>query len=278
MVSHRNQVIFWTAPLIALTWLMIVVVDPTPGGQVIQSIAVGFFLGAMYGQTTLAAVWTVVGPGPLARRLRYSLVWIALLAVAVAMNTHFHDWPSRSMAVVISLCLVGQWIVVQSVLWGLVVGFGLHLHHAEDRQHNENLHQVQFGIRQLIFVTTIVGVILGIGRVIIDPIKANLSPDRVEMVIFVFLAVAAALLTLPLVVAGLMRHLAIPGVALTLVLVGVITAFEMPLLQVLQPRFGPETSDFIAINTFTALMILTVLAIVRINGYNLARFQKPSAQ
>jgi hypothetical protein len=100
-------------------------------------------------------------------------------------------------------------------------------------------------------------------------------PDR-EVHIFIFLVLASVVLTFPLILATLMRHFTFRAVALVLVLIGLATAWEFPLLKSFHGGPRPELPDFIAINVFTVESILLVLTIVRLNGYCLARSQNPA--
>jgi hypothetical protein len=121
----------------------------------------------------------------------------------------------------------------------------------------------------------IAGVVLGIGRAIVTKVP---SWGADEIIIFSFLAAAAIVLTLPLLLAALMRRMAPVGVLLALLFMSVMTAVEMPLLNRLGSG-GPETKDFVAINIGIAALILLVALVVRLNGYCLytrARGARPS--
>jgi hypothetical protein len=67
-----------------------------------------------------------------------------------------------------------------------------------------------------------------------------------------------------------LRKLAVRGVLLALALIVVATVLEFPLLRSLGGG-GPGLMDFVAINGFTSAIVLIVAAIVRLNGYSLAR-------
>jgi hypothetical protein len=86
-----------------------------------------------------------------------------------------------------------------------------------------------------------------------------------------FLAIAAVVLTLPLLLAALMRNMALPGVLLVLVLIALASAVELPLLKSFHSDAGPGIMSFVAINAFTAATILTIAMVVRCNGLYLGR-------
>ena len=269
MILQRYRVFLWSALLVFPSWLSLAFLDPDPGSGVVEKVALGYFLGSLFGHTTLAATWTAFGPGRLVWRLPLSLIWVASLAAAIAINVGLNGGP-REAFVVIGACLLVQWVLLQFPLWGLALGYGIRLRHFEEADRGFNHREHQFGIRQLMIVTTIVAVIFGIGRVAVGQLGEHLNLGRGEAPIFIFLAVAAIVFTLPLLLAALMRQLAVPGVLLTLALIGVATASELPLLKALHSGPGPKAGDFIAINAFTAAFTLAIAVIVRLNGYSLA--------
>jgi hypothetical protein len=128
----------------------------------------------------------------------------------------------------------------------------------------------QFGIRHLMVITAIVGVIFGAGRILVGRQGATVRLDS-DVPAFIFLAVAAIALTLPLLLAGILPRRAIPAVLLVLTLIGLATAWELTLWRVIPGGGGgPETGHFVGINAFTAATILAGVAVLRLNGYQLA--------
>jgi hypothetical protein len=87
----------------------------------------------------------------------------------------------------------------------------------------------------------------------------------------VFVGVAAVVLTLPLALAALMKQQAARGVGVALVLSGLVTLVEMPLLQTVQRSAEPGLGHLLGINACTALAVLAVLGLVRWCGYRLGR-------
>jgi hypothetical protein len=185
-------------------------------------------------------------------------------------NIGIHGGPPLSAAIMIGLCLLGQWTLLQFPLWGLVLGYGLHVQHEDDEVQELGRHERQFGIGQLIVVTAIVGVFLGIGRAIVMLLGDAFDLTDPEGAIFLFLGAAAVILTLPLALAALLKRRAVPGVGLILVLTAAITFIEMPMLQTIHPGPGPNRGHFLAINLFSAMTILVVAAVVRACGYRLS--------
>lgn len=268
MVSRRYRVFFWAAPLVALGWLLLAFLDPDPPGRLGEYVGIGFFLGTMFGQTTTASAWTAFGPAPIVWRLPLSFLWVVMLALALGINVGMNGGPDEAF-VVIGLCLIGQWFLVQLPLWGLAMGYGLRLRHRDDLGAASDPRERQFGIRQLLIITTIVAVAFGIGRLIVP--RLGFTSDG-EAPIFIFLAVAAIVITLPMLLASLLPRLALPATLVTLVLIALATAWELPMLRStgVGRRGGPDAMHFVWINAFTTLWLLALVLVVRLNGYALA--------
>jgi hypothetical protein len=266
VVPRRYRVFLWLGPVLAVSWLTISLLNPDPGRGFIETLGIGYFFGTMFAHTTLAAAWNAFGPGPLVWRLPLSLVWVFMLAFGIAINVGLNGGPGDAVLVV-GGCFFLQWVLLQFPFWGLALGYGLRLRHIDDEGGDPREHQ--FRIRQLLIVTTIVAVVFGIGRAVIAAAGERIN-FRGEAPIFVFLAVAAIVLTLPLLLAALMRSYWAPAVVVALFLIGLATAWEVPLLRMVHSGGGPKVEDFISINAFTAGVMLLMLTIVRLNGYSLA--------
>jgi hypothetical protein len=254
--------------LIALGWLLIAFLDPDPPGRLGEYIGLGFFFGTMFGLTTMAAAWTAFGPGPLVWRLPLSFLGVVMLAVAIGFNVGMNGGP-RDAPLVVGGCLLGQWLVVQLPLWGLAMGYGLRLRHRDDFSLVSDPRERQFGIRQLMIITTIVAVVFGVGRLIVPNLK---FASNGEPAIFAFLAVAAIVITLPTVLASLLPRLALPATFLTLVLIVLATAWELPMFRStgVGRRGGPDAMHFVWINAFTTVWLMALVLVVRFNGYALS--------
>ena len=269
MIAKRYRIILWAAPLILLQWMAAAVIKPDGSPRWIEYVIVGFFLGTFFGHATLAAAWAALGPGPVRWRFPLSLVWVAMLPMAIAINIAIHDWR-LPYVFVIGGCLFGQWLIVQLPLWGLAMGYGLRLRHVDDVDTMQDCCERQFGIRHLMVITAIVGVIFGAGRILVGRQGATVRLDS-DVQALIFLAVAAIALTLPLLLAGILPRRAIPAVLLVLTLIGLATAWELTLWRVIPGGGGgPETGHFVGINAFTAATILAGVAVLRLNGYQLA--------
>jgi hypothetical protein len=232
--------------------------DPDP--PVSDFVMLGYFLGSLFAHATLAAAWTAFGPAPAIWRVPLSFVWVISLPVAIGINVALNGGPD-DVVIILGTCLIGQWLLLQLPLGILARKFGICLRHVDKVKQESDALRVRFGIRHLLIVMAVVSVVLGIGRITVS--NASFRGDGS---IFIFLAVAAIVLTLPLLLAALMRRMAIPGVLLSLVLTAVATVWELPLFESVGGS-GPQTGDFIVINVGSAVFILVVAGTVRMNGY-----------
>ncbi len=264
MPPSRYLVCAPTAGLLIVGWLIVFLVWPEGPGE---HLAIGLLLGTLFGHTTFAAAWTAFGPGPLILRLPLSIAVVATVLVAFSLNVRRHNQPNFGIEIVLALCLLGQWVLVQLPLWGLGFLYGIHLRHHSSESHPTLSGRRQFGIRQLLVATTIVAVILGLGRVLIAG-RAMTTPDT-DIVIFAFLGGAAVVMSLPLLLAALVPRYAVQAVIGVALLIGVATLFELPLLQSLPNAGGPQTIDLIWINACTSAWILAFVVSARLCGYGL---------
>jgi hypothetical protein len=265
MKPNRYTVLLPLVPLLATSWLVLgVVVFQGPR----EHFVIGAVLGTMLGQTTLASSWTAIGPGLLLWRLPLSLAWIATLVIAFALNPSVGG-PRGEVVVLIGGCLLGQWLLVQIPLWWLALAHGLRLWHRSDVAAGPT-RPPQFGIRQLMILTAIVAILLGVGRVIAPALLSGTQGSR-EWSIFLFLATAGILMGLPLLLATVIPRYAIWAVPIVLCLIGAATWWEMPLLnQLAGTRPGPVFWDFVWINFFQSAWIVFVMLLLRGFGYGAA--------
>lgn len=259
MPAKRYRVFIWVGLLLALNWLSIALLGLDHPGT--NFVVIGNCFGSLFAHATLASAWTAFGPAPLIWRVPLSLAWVMSLPVAIGINLGVVGLQEA--VLLFGSCLLGQWVLLQFPLWTLALVLGLRLRHINEGKQEPATERVQFGIRHLLIVTAIAGVLLGIGRIVVT----NVSIAGEEPVFF-FLAVAAIVVTLPLLLAALMRRLVIPGISLALLLTGVATALELPLSELVGAS-GPEMKHFVAINVASSILILLVAGIVRMNGYYL---------
>lgn len=267
MDHHRKLATFVGLPSLAAL-AVIALTPPEPRGL---PDAFGFclMLGTMYAQVTLLAAWMAFGPLPLLWRLPLSLVAVLCLIVATGINLMLYHRSEFEMLIVLAGCLLGQWFIAQLPLWGLGLAYGLRLQHLDEINRAIDPRDRQFGIRELLIFTTIIAVILGIGRVVVARLPRSFVGND-EIGIFIFLAVAAVFFALTLLVAGLLPRYAGLALAIGVLAIAFVTLAEAPLMDTLvRRRGGPETWHLALINAGTASWILAYVYAIRRAGYRL---------
>jgi hypothetical protein len=263
----------WALALIASGWVLVASPDLRYASP--QSLwgrfVVGFAIGTLFGQTTVAAFWTALGSAPLYGRLLSALVWLGLLLLAIAISLRLEHVSAELPMVGVSL--VTQWIVVQIPLWLLAYGRGLQFHDGGRFEAGNR----QFGLSQLMIFTLGIAVLLGAARWAVTSQVLTFRSEALP--VWLFLATAAILMSLPLTLAALMPKLAGLGVLLILSLIGLGTAWEHPLLRKLSPNAGgPEIMHLVWINAFTSAWVLAFALLARFFGYRLTLSQRPASR
>lgn len=262
MVDARFRFCYWAVPLILVGTFPLAVLDLHTSSH----LTIGYVLGAIFGQTSLAAAWTVFGPLPLVWRLPLSVVWLALPLGAMAISI---GPQNLDVIFVTAACVPAQWLLVQLPLWVVALVFGVRLLHRSESPRLAHARDRQFGIGQLMIFTAIVGIAFGIGRSIVTTLLSHggMGPTEPTQI---FLAAAAIVITLPLLLAALLPKFAGPAVAIVVALIGLATAWELPLIGRLQNNGFPNSDQLVSINAFTSAWILLFVVGMRFSGYRLA--------
>ncbi len=260
------RVYLGTLPLIATGCVLVAALDLKPANpySAWESFAIGCSIGTLFGQTTIAAFWTALGPSGLYRRLLFSIIWLTLLVSAVAIGLRLRPESLNVPALGTSLGLL--WILIQVPLWLLAFAFGLRLRAGVQ----SDAAKPQFGLRQLMIFILCVAVILGVSRL---PVAGEVLGFR-ALLGFLILAAPAILISLPLTLAALLPRRAWLAALLVLVLIGLATPAESWLSARIFVAGGPDLMHLVWINLFTSAWILAFIAVGRQNGYRLTWSQK----
>lgn len=262
MVSRRYRVFVWAGPLLFLNWLRLAFLENPDEHFIVYR---SFFLGSLIGHAILAAVWTAFGPAPLVWRLPLSLIWMTMLAATLAINGRL-----TGTAVFLGACLAGLWLLLQLPLWGLVIGFGIHLRHVDEAEWQRDPRQPQFSIGELLILTALVGVVFGIGRAMMTNMHERfVLVGGLCEIPFLLTAVATITLSLPLLLAALIRRMTLLVVLAAVVLMGMATVCEQLLVQGRLSGLASTPSVYVGIYPFAAATILTIAVVARLNGYYL---------
>jgi hypothetical protein len=257
--------------LLGLGVLLIVVASPLGGQGAVEHFMVGVLVGTMFGQAIVAGAWTALGPLGLKWRLPAALVWVGLLAAALDVNLEIHGGPHEVVGVML-VCMFGMWLLVLIPLAVVVRWHGVTIRAAETMVAAADYRRTQFGIRQLMILTAVIGVTLGVGRVAAPLLIREFTGGRWgELPVFAFLAAAGVLMMVPLILASLLpRHAAI-GCGAALLFIVLMSCLELPMLNAtLGARGGPQLDHIVWINSFQTGWILISLGLLRLAGYRLA--------
>ena len=267
-MARVSRLYVWALLMIGLGCALVAGLDLQSfrGKPVLEFFVVGYAIGTLFGQTTVAAFWCAFGSSPLHRRVIVSLAWLTLLLVVIAIGFRFSG--VRRELPMVGIALAAQWILIQIPLWVVRYYGRLRLQLGEPTDSG----MPQFGLSQLMAFTFGIAMLLGALRWIVT--SQALSFVGSTLLVWLFLAGAAVLMSLPLGMAAcLPRFASWLGVPLILALIALATAWEHPLLLKVAPGRGPEVMHFVWINTFTSAWVLAFAVAARLNGYRLSRSQ-----
>jgi hypothetical protein len=277
MNSHQTKflALAMIAILVACGWLLVGSV-PHPRGpdSLLGMLFIAAVLGTMFGQVSLAAAWSALGPYALIRRLPLSFAWIAAIVLSFGCNIA-QGSNSNGLAVLLvyAAALVGQWLLVQAPMWLLITRYGLRIVSAEHQPTTREQSDQQFGIRQIMILTALVAIVLGAGRFLLGGLKADQSfRDWRGVLLFGLLALSNAAIAFPLIAATLRRRNPLPAILGALLLVALATVAELSVVSWLWPSGKPSAHDYwiiALINAFQCPWILTVLLLLRAGGFRL---------
>jgi hypothetical protein len=161
-------------------------------------------------------------------------------------------------------------VLVQAPIWAAVWLYGLRIAHAMEPQSGPG--NRQFGIRQLMTLTAIIGVLLGLGRLVLTRVTW-LDDNRnwlEDFLIFGFIGVANALIAFPILAAALLPRFARLASIGILVLVAALIVVEVPLFDAVTIGGGPhDWWIFGGMNFGYCLWVLAYVGVLRLGGYRL---------
>lgn len=255
------------AGLVGIAVVSIAIIPTGGSGASFEIFAAGYLIGSVFGNAVTASAWAALGPGPFLLRLVLSIIWTALVSLAVFGNAWMNGIP-LSEGTIVALCIMGMWLLAQIPYWLLKVFGDLTLSTGQTEVKQD---RPQYGIGRLLIFTAIVAIIFGVGRAAAGflPTLGDLG-GFTHVLPFLFLTAAAVLLSLPLPLAILLPRFAGLAILAMFSLTALATLVELPLLNQLSTGPGPQFMHFVWINAFTAGWILALGWLVRFAGYRLA--------
>ena len=236
---------------------MVAIRGPLPQNRFLTGVS----FGSIFGFTILAAVWSALGPGRVAIRL----FWASMLIIVCPLVSSLVVSSRFLLAIVPSLFAIVITLVAILVL--CKTQFGIRLQKPSDfgQELGETVAWRQFGIRHLMIVTTVVALLLAVGRIAIPIFK---TATFLPLLVFGFLAFGTCISCLPFLISVLsLKRTLIPTLIL-FVLVGMATVGEAFLFASLKMD-GPDVYHFVWINFFALLPILIGALGLRFAGYRL---------
>jgi len=280
----RTWPLFAVLAILSAGWFVAALLSPQHFQRTAAEYAVvGMLIGTLFGHAVLMAAWSALGPFRPRWRLPLSLAWLTALALALAFNIEVFGGPGDVVAAM-TTCLFGMWLLILATLGGLAWWYRLTIRDAAvvrgaTHSHPSDCHAsmaadgspapVQFGIGQLMKLTAAVAVVLGVGRLVVPLLADTFSDMGSEAPIFIFLAVAGIVMTLPLALAVLLPRQALLATLAAVALIMAATWWELPLLDAVVSRGGPKFEHIVWINLTQALWVLAVTGILRAGGYRL---------
>jgi hypothetical protein len=267
MIPPRLRVLLVLVPLIGIGCLCLALADPGGGGK-LPYLFIGQWFGTLFGHTSVAAAWAALGPAPWYVRVPLAGTWLAALIMAMAISDAWRGGTYGDTVIAhFAALLLGQWLLMQVPLWALAWTCRLELRHRNDIVPSDQLNgraKLQFGIRQLMALILVVAIVLGIMRTVL--LWALVYGD---LFTYIFLAVAACVLSLPLIMAALLLRRAVAATIAVVVLIALATAWELSALHLFRNTPGTDAWHFVFINSFMVFWILTLISAIRLNGYGL---------
>ncbi|MFO0902013.1 MAG: hypothetical protein U0939_03380 [Pirellulales bacterium] len=266
-LDRLGKVVFAMIALLTITAVFAPIQNNTPSAHA----AIGYLLGTIYAQITVASAWLALGEGRFANRAAVVLAWLAVLPFVVSLNLMAMGRRFETGFVVLfSIFVFSQALLTLAPLALLRVVYGWHLVNAETHVPDDG-RRLQFGLKHLMLLTTTVAILFGAGRAFVLYVLPGMQRSMVhEAGPFAFLAVAAVLFMLPLLFAAFAPgRWCIPASLAMLALAATATYLEEPLAQQMGIRGGPDLWHFIWINAFSALSVLAFSGATRYCGYRL---------
>jgi len=237
-------------------------------------------VGTLWGQTTLAAIWMVFGREHIALRFLLCMSWLSTISLALVVYRLWLpglpvSWISHTL---VWTSILAQWLLAQVPLQIVrIANEVLIAHIAEDSV--AALSKPQFQIRQLLIVTAVVAVVLGLARVLTPPLEFGrfFVHDAMQ---FLFLVATNVIVTVPLAFCVLSprRPIAVAIFALLCVTLG--SAAEIVLYSITfsgSRSFNAELALILLTkNLTTSAWVVAVLGSLRLGGYRLTSTKSAS--
>lgn len=265
------------AGALVVSGLLLIAATPTSGdyGSWLYVIGGSCFIGSLFGHVAAAGIWMAMGPGRVYWRIPLAIVWLVLLVFAVGVNRWLSFRGSDLLAILapIKVYVIAASLVVQApfllMQWPGRLSLQRRIHVDEQsNQPNPTDWPRQFGIWQLLVLTTVIGFLLGAGRAVLPLLS---GAGAIALAFIAFCGTWAILQALPLVPAILLPRQRNIAVILLLILpafASLATWREFPLIsQVFGAWIRVPFESLALCNGITAGWLLLFASYIRWSGY-----------
>lgn len=257
MPPRPIKMCLWAVPLIVVGCLGVVFARPNYGPP-----GYGCFYGTVLSHAFLASFWAVFGPGNMLARGYFSCAWVAAMFLSFRFNM-----PATSLSAIFALFMAAQCFVTFVLLIILRVVSGARLKHRMTAALEPEKCQRQFGLGPMILLITLIGVSLGVGRLILSYVLDKGLVQAIFPWWFLF-ASAALAISLPFILAALLPRMAIVSLFVGLLFAGIVTLVELN-SNVLANSPGSQRAVVVAINVVVIAWTLLFSLALRLSGYTL---------
>jgi hypothetical protein len=254
--------------LVAFGLLLLLLADP-------NWLEEGFLIlmyGTVFGQTSLAAMWCAFGPFPLARRLPLASIWLALIVLCSGWNRADTSSPSELNVLLTFAAIVpSQWALVTAPMCCVASWHRLRFvqNGVGANEQSSPRRERQIGIREAMFLTAVVAVVLGAARYKLGELS-EASVIWEDLRVFALLTLASTAIALAFIAGSLLVRSWLLAITGALVIVTVFTALEFCLLPAVSPggRIDERLCWIVSlINFVQSTWIIAVLCLLRLGGF-----------
>ena len=238
----------------------------------------GVQFGTFIGMTALAAGWIALGPSRLVARVGQSIGGCVVLFVALLFGSSLDGSAGPETPLlfgILAVALALQSILVAGTLSILARPKEIRLRHNHELSPEPQATDHQFGIRELLIATAVAAMLLGAIRWMIQSSSITERTWIRELYGIAFLLLSNVFITMPLLIAPLLRRYAFASTMFALAFVGLVTVVEQSAyLQMERPPSNVQVvvwqQFFWTMNGVQAIWMLLALGILRLGGYRLA--------
>lgn len=212
-----------------------------PGG--LELLLAGYLYGALLSIIMFATIWSALGGGFFGHRFGFAALWNLGIFVTAIISLALLNGPVPAEVFIGPAVMLGAaWLLPQAPLWAIRFFLGIRFDipgQTSDAKAN------QFGLRHLFIFTSIVAVLLGLGRYGISLLKIR-APDFEGIGATAYFLSSALILSLSLLVAAMLPRYSFYCVLLILGLFALVGYWEVSLLSLFADmQFGPDRFFFV---------------------------------